>query len=243
VDEMTDAALETGQQIEIDGRLIARGVVRLVLGVFVVGPMIVLPAGDWGWTWAWVFVIALFGMAGVNIVVLSVVNPAVMIERMQGGKGKVARGWDLAVVTAMSVLALGTFVVASLDHRFGWSGAAPLSRHLLGVALVVSGDLIFLSAMAANRYFAKMVRVQPEHIVADAGPYRFVRHPGYVGWALMVFAPALVLGSYWATLPAFGAIACVVARTALEDRTLQRELAGYAEYAARVRWRLLPGVW
>jgi protein-S-isoprenylcysteine O-methyltransferase Ste14 len=240
---MADVAMETGLNPEIDGHVIARGVLRLVLGVLVVGPMIVLPAGDWGWVWAWVFVVALFGMAGVNIAVLSIVNPAVIVERMQGGKGKVSRGWDLAVVTGMSVLALGTFVVASLDHRFGWSGAAPLSRHLLGVALVVSGDLIFLSAMASNRFFAKMVRVQHEHAVADAGPYRFIRHPGYVGWALMVFAPALVLGSYWATFPALGAIACVVIRTALEDRTLRRELPGYAEYATRVRWRLVPGVW
>jgi len=190
-----------------------------------------------------VYVGVFFGMVAVNITVLAVVNPAVLAERMQGGKGQPTRGWDMAVATGMSIFALGTFIIASLDHRFGWSGAAPLSRHLLGVALTVSGDLIFLSAMAANRFFAKMVRVQDEHAVVDTGPYRYLRHPGYVGWSLMVFAPALVLGSYWATLPAVGAIACVVLRTALEDRTLRRELHGYTEYSHIVRWRLLPGVW
>jgi protein-S-isoprenylcysteine O-methyltransferase Ste14 len=240
---MSDIALQAGPNPRIDGQLIATGVVRLVLGVAIVALMIVLPAGDWAWTWAWVYVAVFFGMVAVNIAVLAVVNPAVLLERMQGGRGKPSRGWDLAVATGMSIFALGTFVVASLDHRFGWSGSSPLSRHLLGVALAVSGDLIFLSAMAANRFFAKMVRVQDEHHVVDTGPYRYVRHPGYVGWSLMVFAPALVLGSYWATLPAIGAIVCVVLRTVLEDRTLRRELDGYADYARRVRWRLIPGAW
>jgi protein-S-isoprenylcysteine O-methyltransferase Ste14 len=240
---MTEIAVETAQARDIDGRLIARGVVRLVLGVLIIGPLIVWPAGDWWWMWGWVYVAVLFGMVGVNTAVLSIVNPAVIVERLRGGKGKASRGWDLAVVIGMTLFALGTFVTASLDHRFGWSGGTPLSRHLLGVALVVSGDLIFLSAMAANRFFAKMVRVQDGHTVADTGPYRFVRHPGYVGLSLMVIAPALVLGSYWATLPALVTVGFVVLRTAIEDRTLRRELTGYEAYAQRVRFRLVPAVW
>lgn len=240
---VSDVVTEREPTTELDGRLLARGVLRFIMGMAIVGPMIVWPAGDWGWAWAWVYVGVFFGMVGVNIAVLAVVNPAVIVERMQGGRGQTSRGWDLLVVTGMSVFALATIVVASLDHRFGWSGDTPLSRHLLGLVLVVSGDLIFLSAMAANRSFAKMVRVQNGHAVAEDGPYRFVRHPGYVGWSLMVVAPALALGSYWATLPALAAVACVVARTALEDRTLRRELQGYTEYATRVRWRLLPGAW
>ena len=100
-------------------------------------------------------------------------------------------------------------------------------------------------AMLANPFFEKTVRIQEErgHHVATGGPYRFVRHPGYVAFILMGFALPLGVGSAWALVPAGLNAALIVARTALEDRTLRRELPGYAEYAQRTRYRLLPGVW
>jgi protein-S-isoprenylcysteine O-methyltransferase Ste14 len=89
------------------------------------------------------------------------------------------------------------------------------------------------------------VRIQTDrgHTVAEGGPYRFVRHPGYVGAAAFVVALALMLGSLWALIPAAVALAAVIERTALEDRTLRLELAGYEAYAERTRYRLVPGVW
>ena len=99
--------------------------------------------------------------------------------------------------------------------------------------------------MTANRFFSTMVRIQEErgHVVASSGPYRYVRHPGYVGYITAAFATALALGSLWALVPAGLGMCAFVVRTALEDKTLQKELAGYKEYTQRVRYRLLPGVW
>jgi protein-S-isoprenylcysteine O-methyltransferase Ste14 len=104
---------------------------------------------------------------------------------------------------------------------------------------------VALWAMAANPFFSEGVRIQRErgHTVARGGPYRYVRHPGYIGSGLILIGPALLLGSWWALLPASLGVAGYVLRTALEDRTLQSELEGYADYARQVRYRLLPGVW
>jgi protein-S-isoprenylcysteine O-methyltransferase Ste14 len=99
--------------------------------------------------------------------------------------------------------------------------------------------------MASNRFFSSVVRIQTDrgHTVATGGPYRFVRHPGYVGMMVSALGTTILLGSLWAFIPATLLIGLIIFRTALEDRTLQNELEGYKEYAARVRYRLLPGVW
>jgi len=99
--------------------------------------------------------------------------------------------------------------------------------------------------MATNAHFESTVRIQKErgHQVCEAGPYRFVRHPGYGGMIFMYMGMPLILGSWWAFIPVFMIIMLVFIRTALEDRTLQRELSGYSEYARKTRFRLLPGVW
>jgi len=113
------------------------------------------------------------------------------------------------------------------------------------LVLFIPGAALFTWSMAVNPFFEKTVRIQTErgHRVIDTGPYHVVRHPGYVGffgWSLSV---PLLLGSWWAFLPAFAAAIGIVIRTALEDRTLRAELTGYEEYATRVRYRLIPGVW
>ena len=97
----------------------------------------------------------------------------------------------------------------------------------------------------SNRFFSTMVRIQADRgqTVATAGPYRYVRHPGYVGYSVSFFGMALALGSLWALVPAVLMACLLVVRTALEDRTLQDELAGYTDYARQVRYRLLPGIW
>jgi protein-S-isoprenylcysteine O-methyltransferase Ste14 len=99
--------------------------------------------------------------------------------------------------------------------------------------------------MAENPFFEKTVRIQSErdHYVIDTGPYRVVRHPGYVGLVPWVLSIPLLLVSARAFLPAGLAVISLLVRTALEDRTLHKKLPGYAEYAARVRSRLVPGVW
>jgi protein-S-isoprenylcysteine O-methyltransferase Ste14 len=108
-----------------------------------------------------------------------------------------------------------------------------------------SGHALLVWSMVANAYFSLIVRIQADrsHQVVSSGPYRFVRHPGYLGSILFFLSTSLLLGSWWALIPGAAAALLIVIRTALEDRTLHAELPGYADYVERVRYRLLPGIW
>jgi protein-S-isoprenylcysteine O-methyltransferase Ste14 len=111
--------------------------------------------------------------------------------------------------------------------------------------LITFGYAFAAWAVAENRFFSSVVRIQTErgHVVCDSGPYRYVRHPGYAGNILAVFGIVLALGSVWALIPAAVASIIAVIRTVLEDQTLQEELPGYRGYARRVRYRLIPGIY
>lgn len=136
-------------------------------------------------------------------------------------------------------------MLAGLDERFGWAGAIRIEVQIGALILLGLSYPLFTWAMVSNKFFATTVRIQKErgHTVQTGGPYRFVRHPGYFSLLFTYVTMPLALGSLWACLPAALLIVNLFVRTALEDRTLQNELEGYKEYAARVRYRLIPGVW
>jgi protein-S-isoprenylcysteine O-methyltransferase Ste14 len=140
---------------------------------------------------------------------------------------------------------IASWVVAGLDLRFG--GLRPISTafNVSGLLVTVLGYTLFLWAMASNAFFAEGVRIQQErgHTVATGGPYRFVRHPGYVGAILAMVATPCLLGSFWALIPGVASGALYVVRTHLEDKTLRTELPGYEEYSQQTRHRLVPGLW
>ena len=165
-------------------------------------------------------------------------------ERQRPGKG--TKEWDRVVLRIYLLLTLSLFVVAGLDAgRLHWTDTVPLGVQvaaLLGFALSFAFSIW---AMVVNGFYSRVVRIQRDrghHVVTD-GPYRIVRHPSYIGGILSWICAALALGSWLALVPVALIAATLTVRTALEDRTLQEELPGYKEYAARVRYRLLPGVW
>ena len=136
-------------------------------------------------------------------------------------------------------------IVAGLDHRYNWSTEFPLWLTLIGFILISLGYVFAAWALAENRFFASVVRIQTDrgHMVCDSGPYQFVRHPGYAGNILAVFGIVLALGSAWTLIPAVVALIITMVRTVLEDQTLQQELPGYRNYVQRVRYRLIPGIY
>jgi protein-S-isoprenylcysteine O-methyltransferase Ste14 len=135
--------------------------------------------------------------------------------------------------------------VAGLDQRYGWSSGIEPVAQIGAMLLVIAGHALVVWATGVNAYFSQVVRIQTErgHTVISSGPYRYVRHPGYVGGILVTLAAPLLLGSAWALIPGVLGALLLVVRTALEDRTLLQELAGYGEYAESVRYRLVPGLW
>ena len=128
--------------------------------------------------------------------------------------------------------------------RFEWSTMSPIFWPA-GLILFVVGAMLFSRSMGVNPFFEKTVRIQSDrgHRVIDTGPYSVVRHPGYLGFFGWCLSAPLLLGSWWAFVPAGLTLVGLIIRTALEDRTLRKELEGYEAYSTRVRYRLLPGVW
>jgi protein-S-isoprenylcysteine O-methyltransferase Ste14 len=160
-----------------------------------------------------------------------------------------AKGLTVTILQGLLSLALFLAVdlaAAGLDvGRLHWTGRLSASVYVLAYIGYAAGCAVMMWAMRVNRFFSSVVRIQTErgHRVIDTGPYAWVRHPGYVGALLYVPCTALTLGSLWALLPAAAISAALIVRTHLEDETLQSELPGYRDYAARVRWRLVPGLW
>lgn len=209
-----------------------------VLAAWVVAPFVV--AGTLRWAAGWVHLGALAAGLALHRAWVARRNPAVLARRRALGPG--TKPWDLAWNALHWPLLAAAGVAAGLEYGDGGASLPPAAWGG-GLALLGAGLALSARAMAVNPFFEATVRLQPGQRVVDAGPYRRLRHPGYAGLVLWALATPLLLRSR-AALP-FAALdaAWIVLRTALEDATLRRELPGYADYARRVRARLVPGIW
>ena len=217
---------------------------NLLRGVASLGFLIVLlfgTAGRWDlpFFWAYVGLTALLMLLGALTV-----DPGLLEERWHPAR---RGGKDFLPMLLVGMPAyLARFAVAGLDAgRFHWSGHVPLGAQLAGLAATTASWALVLRAMVVNRFFEATVRIQTErgHRLVTGGPYRSVRHPGYAGAIVGFLAEPFALGSYWALAPTALLVPLVIRRALLEDRFLRENLEGYAEYAARVRYGLLPGLW
>ena len=204
--------------------------------------LLMLPAGRSDWTLGWIYVGLLFAQVSSHWASLLRWNPELIDRRMRFGKG--TKTWDKVWAGLFSPVMLAIYVVAGFDARDGVS-SLPTGLWFVGLALFVPSVALVGWSMVVNPFFEKTVRIQTDRgqYVIDTGPYAYVRHPGYAGFLAWILGTPLLLASAWAFVPALLSVLGLVVRTALEDRTLRAELAGYPEYAARVRYRLIPGVW
>jgi len=197
-------------------------------------------AGRLDWSNAWVL-LGLSLIAGLAFTVGR--NPELAAERRNVKAGK---NWDKVLVGITVLLGpMAVWITAGLDYRFHWSNDPSSLAFTAGLAAAVLGAALIAWAMRSNRFFSSVVRIQKDrgHTVVDGGPYRFIRHPGYTGMSVFILVTPLILGSYWALAPAAATASLMVLRTIMEDLTLHHELDGYADYARRVRYRLLPPIW
>lgn len=207
------------------------------------GLLMFLPAGTWAWPKGWLFILIVLSVVSAVFAVLQRVNPEVIVARSRFHEG--TKGWDRVLLSVYFPAIAGVLLVAALDDsRFHWF-PVPWWVCAGGYALLLAGIGIVTWAEAVNKFFEVTVRIQSErgHSVISTGPYAIARHPGYAGGILHVIGIALSLGSLWALVPAGIASMVLIVRTQWEDQTLQEQLSGYKEYATRVRYKLIPGVW
>ncbi len=206
-------------------------------------PMII--SGKWGWWQAWAYAIASILAFIVSRVLAARRHPDLLAERARFMGARDTKPWDKFLAPLLGIGSILILVVAGLDKFYNWSHPFSTTANIVALVGIVLGYGISSWALIENRFFSGTVRIQTDrgHRVVTTGPYRIVRHPGYAGGLLgYVFIPIL-LDSVWAFIPTILLIGVLVLRTSLEDRTLQAELPGYAEYARRTRYRLLPGIW
>lgn len=227
----------------MDQRIIARYAIRELLGLVFMGVALFWSAGELDWWPAWASIAIMLGWIISTAIVIVRRDPSLLAERLGPRKG--AKRWDMAILSVVGVSQLARYVIAGLDHRNGWSGSVALAPQLAAFTVCVLGYALVVWATASNAFFSQIVRIQTErgHTVAAGGPYHYVRHPTYLGSILYELAVPMLLSSWWSMIPSALNALLLTVRTILEDRTLQAELPGYADYARRVRFRLIPGIW
>jgi len=219
---------------------VIRRLVQVFLTLFIQGVILFAAAGTLFWKWAWILLLLSVVILIINLLVI----PVELIEE-RGRLKKDAKKWDKVLTSINIIPTILLYVCSGLDYRFNLTGNVNIVINITGLVLSFSGAMLFTWSMISNKFFSTLVRLQTDrkHTVATGGPYRFVRHPGYVGYIIMSFATPMALGTLWGLI--FSGITGIllIIRTALEDNTLKRELAGYAEYAEKVKYRLIPFLW
>ncbi|QDV36886.1 methyltransferase family protein [Tautonia plasticadhaerens] len=214
-------------------------ILRALMVEFLLAAILFASAGriDLPWLWAVLALHATMLLAGIPFM-----DPDLRKERVRpgpGGRSRQVRWLALPMI-------LAHLVVAGLDvGRFGWSGPIPAVVQAVALAGYAAGMGLSLWAMAANRFFSPVVRIQAErgHRLVSSGPYARLRHPGYTGLIVGSLCGGVALGSWWSLVPLAPLVGMFLWRTAMEDRFLHEGLEGYAGYARRVRYRLMPGLW
>lgn len=216
---------------------------RSILGVTVLVVLLFLSGGRLDYWQAWAYILLNIFFIGLTNWVLRD-NPSLLRERIFPGLG--VKSWDKAYSAVATPLYFLSLVLAGLDAgRRHWTPHLPLLLYIGTIVLFCLGQSLMLWAKRANNFFSSVVRIQADRgqTVCCEGPYRFVRHPGYLGGLAFGLSAPILLGSVVALIPSLVAALILVVRTALEDNTLLAELDGYRQYAKAVRFRLLPYIW
>jgi protein-S-isoprenylcysteine O-methyltransferase Ste14 len=215
------------------------------LGPFIQGTLLFISAGRINMPRVWCYLVISFVCMFGGIMLVRKVNPELVNHRGRWTKKKDTKRWDKFLMPAYGIMGLYVLVVIiGLDIRFQWSYLG-IDFAIAGIVLFIIGSILINWAMIVNTHFETTVRIQKDRDqkVITSGPYRIVRHPGYVGAILWAVSTPLIIGSLVGLVPAAITVFLLVIRTWLEDKTLHGELDGYAEYAEKVQYRLLPRVW
>ena len=225
--------------------LITRMLVQTVIWLAITGALLFGSAGTLRWPQAWIFLAELGGLGLISGLAIAKRDPALLRERMAAPIQKDQKSWDKVLISVFFALWMSQYVVIGLDAvRFRWSDV-PLWLQVVG-GLAIAFGLLCLPRGHGDEHVRGAGGEDPERAQAPGdldGPYAYVRHPMYAGAVPLIVGTPLLLGSWYGLIWAAALIALLGYRAVLEENTLKAELEGYDAYAARVRYRLVPGVW
>jgi protein-S-isoprenylcysteine O-methyltransferase Ste14 len=221
-----------------------KDIIRRLIQVFSIlilqGAILFIAAGTFSWKWAWFVLLLALVLLIINLVVL----PAELIEE-RGRKKDNVKKWDKMLSSIIMFPTILMYVFSGLDRRFHWTGEISVFINIAGLVFIFLGSMLFTWSMVSNKFFSTLVRLQTDrqHTVVTEGPYKYIRHPGYLGYIIFTFTTPIALGAYWGLIFSVTIGILLVVRTSLEDATLTKELRGYAEYTENVKYKLIPFLW
>lgn len=220
-------------------KLAFKGLIKYICGLILVCLLVFLPAGTFKYTGGWLFVGLLFIPILVLGIVLLIKSPKLLEKRLDG---KEKEGEQKSVVAFSAIMFLGGFVVAGLDHRFGWSNV-PTFVVIIASVLFVVAYVLYAEVMRENAYLSRTVEVQEGQKVVDTGLYGIVRHPMYAVTVLLFLMIPLILGSWYSFIIFILYPFILAKRIKNEEEFLTKNLSGYFEYKKKVKYKMIPFIW
>lgn len=232
-------------ELNLDPAVMRKLISRTVFYLVLLALLLLGSAGTLRWPAAWVYLAMTAVVSIGGGLWLARHDPALLAERLKPVIQREQKPWDKIFMAIMVALWFGWLVLMGLDAgRYHWS-QVPLIVQIAGAGLIGLGSYLVYLTFKTNSYAAPVVKIQKErgHRVVTTGPYAYVRHPMYAGALGLVLGAPLLLGSWWGLAGAALLVLAMAMRAVLEERALHAELDGYADYAARVRYRLVPHLW
>ena len=220
-------------------KLLIGALTKFIMGILMVGALVFLPAWDIKFANGWLFMGLLFIPMLIVGVVMLIKSPALLEKRLDA---KETQNTQKGVVAFSGIIFIAGFVVAGLDHRFGGSRVPLWAVISASVVLLVSYAL-YAEVMRENAYLSRTIKVEENQQIVDTGLYGTVRHPMYAATIWLFLSIPVVLGSWWSLLCFSPYVGIIAVRIIGEEKLLDSELVGYAEYKKKVKYRLIPFIW
>ena len=220
-------------------KLLFSALIKVILGILLVGAMLFLPAGTLAYGKGWLFMGLLFVPMLIAGFVMLFKSPELLARRLDA---KEKQGSQKAVVAVSGLMFAAGFVVAGLDHRFGWS-RMPLAVTVTASVLFLAAYGLYAEVLRENAYLSRTIKVEDGQTLVSTGLYGVVRHPMYMATILLFLMMPLILGSWYAAIIFLIYPILIIIRLKGEEALLLRELPGYAQYRERVRYRIIPFIW
>ena len=220
-------------------KLLINALTKFTCGLLLVGLLIFLPAGTLYYTSGWLFLGLLFVPMLIAGFVMLFKSPEFLAKRLDA---KEKQATQKGVLALSGLMFIGGFVVAGLDHRFGWSHM-PAWVTITASVLFLAAYALYAEVMRENAYLSRTIKVEEGQKVVDTGLYGIVRHPMYMATVLLFLMMPIVLGSWYSLIVFAFYPAIIIVRLKDEEELLSRELPGYTEYKQKVKYRLIPFLW
>ena len=220
-------------------KLFCQAIIKLILGILIIGVLLFLPAGTLDYWQAWLLIAVLFIPMFCAGIVMMLKSPELLRKRLNAKEGEA----EQKQVIALSVIMfLAAFIVAGLNVRFGWF-ILPSWISYAAAVVFLFGYILYAEVLRENMYLSRTVEVQENQKVIDTGLYGIVRHPMYMATLFLFLAMPPVLGSVFSFFILLLYIPIIRKRIKNEEKVLEQGLEGYSEYKKKVRYKVIPFIW